>query len=82
MKSTNVSHRDHRRSDCPGVAIAPAWNLTRNEIRDAVDASAVTLFEPELLVDSWGNTVTTIALGVYAFFTRNQPAKDPDVPKA
>lgn len=37
-----------------GTAIGPAWNLTIAELSDATDASATTMFQPDLMIAAWG----------------------------
>jgi hypothetical protein len=58
-----------------GTAIAPAWNITIAELSDATDASATTMFQPELIIQSWGGAIADIAIGVLLYLTRNQPTK-------
>lgn len=56
-----------------GTAIGPAWNLTIAELSDATDASATTMFQPDLMIAAWGGALADVAMGVLLYFTRNQP---------
>ena len=53
-----------------GICFAPAFNVSVAEWQDAVDASATTAFQPELLIDAWADGFRTFCLAIFAYLTR------------
>lgn len=54
-----------------GVCAYPAIQLTVAEWKDAVDASATSMWQPELVIEAWFNAGTKLAIAVYAYLNRN-----------
>ncbi len=54
-----------------GALIFPALNLTVAEWKDAVDSSATTVFQPELVIDAWFKSATQLAIAIFAYVNRN-----------
>lgn len=53
------------------VCFGSAFNVTFAEWRDAIDSSDTTMWQPELVMDSWVDGVRTFALAIYAYLTRS-----------
>lgn len=56
------------------VCFYPAIQMHVAEWKDSVDASATTVFQPELVIDAWWNSARTLALALYAYMTRSGTA--------
>ena len=64
-----------------GVCVFPAANMTVAEWKDAVDASATTAWQPELVIDAWFDCATKLAIGIFSFLNRNSLLETkPEIP--
>lgn len=54
-----------------GAAIAPAWNSTIAELSDKYDDSKTTRFQPDVIIQAWGDAVVQIGIACLAFYNRN-----------
>lgn len=54
-------------------SIAPAWNITIAEIADRYDASATTVFQPELVIKAWGDVISNMGILLVAILTHKLP---------
>lgn len=53
------------------AALAPAWNTTIAELADKYDDSLTTAFQPDVLIQSWGDAIVQVGIAVFAFYNRN-----------
>lgn len=52
-----------------GLILTPlgtAWNVTLEELADRVDDSATTVFQPELLIQAWGQVLSAAFIALLA----------------
>lgn len=55
-----------------GALCFPSINLTIEEWKDAVDGKETTSFQPELVIDTWFNSLTQLSIALYAYANRNE----------
>lgn len=57
------------------AAIAPSWNTTIAELADKYDDSLTTRFQPDIIIQAWGDAVVQVGIAIFAFYNRNQKSK-------
>ena len=54
------------------LSIGPAWNTTIAELSDKYDDSETTRFQPDVLIQAWGDGFAQIGIAALALFVRRE----------